>query len=48
MPFLFHPLLDIVLYGAQHSSLVTPRRAAGLLKIGIGEDPIPEQVLFIQ
>jgi len=24
MPFLFHPLLDIVPYGAQHSTLVTP------------------------
>ena len=49
MPFLFHPLLDIVPYGAQHSSLVTPvTRAAKHLGIAIGEDPIPEQVLFIR
>ncbi|MEZ5291906.1 MAG: M28 family metallopeptidase [Vicinamibacterales bacterium] len=49
MPFLFHPLLDIVPYGAQHSSLVTPvTRAAQHLGIAIGTDPIPEQVLFIR
>ncbi len=49
MPFLFHPLLDIVPYGAQHSTLSTPvTRAAERLGIAIGEDPIPEQVLFIR
>jgi Zn-dependent M28 family amino/carboxypeptidase len=49
MPFLFHPLLDIVPYGAQHSTLVTPvTRAAEHLKLGIATDPIPEQVLFIR
>jgi Zn-dependent M28 family amino/carboxypeptidase len=49
MPFLFHPLLDIVPYGAQHSTLVTPvTRAAARLGIEIGTDPIPEQVLFIR
>ncbi len=49
MPFLFHPLLDIVPYGAQHSTLMAPvTKAAQHLGIGIAEDPIPEQVLFIR
>jgi Zn-dependent M28 family amino/carboxypeptidase len=49
MPFLFHPLLDIVPYGAQHSTLSTPvTRAAERLGIAIATDPIPEQVLFIR
>jgi Zn-dependent M28 family amino/carboxypeptidase len=49
MPFLFHPLLDIVPYGAQHSTLSGPvTRAAERLKIAIAADPIPEQVLFIR
>lgn len=49
MPFLFHPLLDIVPYGAQHSTLLAPvTRAAEHLGIAIGTDPIPEQVLFIR
>ena len=49
MPFLFHPLLDIVPYGAQHSTLMAPvTRAAQHLGIAIAEDPIPEQVLFIR
>jgi Zn-dependent M28 family amino/carboxypeptidase len=49
MPFLFHPLLDVVPYGAQHSTLAAPvTRAATRLGIAIAEDPIPEQVLFIR
>jgi Zn-dependent M28 family amino/carboxypeptidase len=49
MPFLFHPLLDIVPYGAQHSTLSAPvTRAAQHLGLEIGTDPIPEQVLFIR
>jgi Zn-dependent M28 family amino/carboxypeptidase len=49
MPFLYHPLLDIVPYGAQHSTLSTPvTRAAEHLGIAIATDPIPEQVLFIR
>lgn len=49
MPFLFHPLLDIVPYGAQHSTLMEPvTRAAQHLGIALAEDPIPEQVLFIR
>jgi hypothetical protein len=49
MPFLYHPLRDIVPYGAQHSTLVAPvTRAAQRLGISIAADPIPEHVLFIR
>ena len=49
MPFLYHPLLDIVPYGAQHSSLNDPvTKAAHKLGMEIGTDPIPEQALFIR
>ena len=49
MPFLFHPLLDIVPYGAEHSSMSDAVEAAAEhLGLGIGPDPIPQQVLFIR
>jgi hypothetical protein len=49
MPFLFHPLLDIVPYGADHSTLSRSVGAAARhLGMEIGPDPIPEQVLFIR
>jgi hypothetical protein len=49
MPFFFHPVLDIVPYGAQHSSLSRPvEAAAGYMGLGIGPDPFPEQVVFIR
>ena len=49
MPFLFHPLKDVVPYGADHSTMSEAvERAAAHLDIGIGPDPIPEQVLFIR
>ena len=49
MPFLFHPLRDIVPYGAEHSTLASPVGAASEhLGLAIGPDPIPEQVLFIR
>ena len=49
MPFLFHPLLDIVPYGAEHSTLDRSVGAAAThLGMAIGPDPIPEQVLFIR
>lgn len=49
MPFFFHPLLDIVPYGAEHSSLSGPvRAAADFLGIQIAKDPIPEQVVFMR
>ncbi|MCA9738194.1 MAG: M28 family metallopeptidase [Gemmatimonadota bacterium] len=49
MPFLFHPLRDIVPYGADHSTLDDDvRAAAARMGLAIGPDPIPEQVLFIR
>lgn len=49
MPFFFHPLLDVVPYGALHSSLIKPvEQAATHLSIQISPDPIPEQVVFIR
>lgn len=49
MPFFFHPLLDIVPYGAEHSSLGNEvRQAAGFLGITISPDPIPEQTVFMR
>ncbi len=49
MPFFFHPVLDIVPYGAVHSSLSHQvEAAAGYLGLGIGPDPFPEQVVFIR
>ncbi|SDK01925.1 Zn-dependent amino-or carboxypeptidase, M28 family [Catalinimonas alkaloidigena] len=49
MPFLFLPLLDIVPYGADHSSIATAvGQAADFLQLGISPDPMPEQVLFIR
>ncbi len=49
MPFMYHPLLDIVPYGAQHSTLDVPvRQAARRLGLEIAPDPIPEQALFIR
>lgn len=49
MPFFFHPILDIVPYGAQHSSLSKPLGVtAQYLNIEIGPDPFPEQVIFIR
>ena len=49
MPFLFHPLLDIVPYGADHTSMGDAVAAAAAhMGLGLGPDPIPEQVLFIR
>jgi Zn-dependent M28 family amino/carboxypeptidase len=49
MPFFFHPVLDIVPYGALHSSLSRQvEAAAGYMRLGIGPDPFPEQVVFIR
>ncbi len=49
MPFFFHPVLDIVPYGADHSTLAhQTQAAAAYLGLGIGPDPFPEQVVFIR
>ncbi|NEU69218.1 M28 family metallopeptidase [Spirosoma agri] len=49
MPFFFHPLLDIVPYGAQHSSLGHETEvAAAFVGVQISPDPIPEQTVFMR
>ena len=49
MPFFFHPVLDIVPYGADHSSLGSQtEQAAAMLGLKISPDPFPEQVVFIR
>ncbi len=49
MPFFFHPVLDIVPYGADHSSLgKQTEKATRMLGLKISPDPFPEQVVFIR
>jgi hypothetical protein len=49
MPFFFHPVLDIVPYGAQHSNLSNGVMAATkILNLKISPDPFPEQVIFVR
>ena len=49
MPFFFHPILDIVPYGVQHSSLSKEvEKATSILNLKISPDPFPEQVVFIR
>lgn len=49
MPFFFHPMLDIVPYGLQHSSLSKQvEQATSILKLKISPDPFPEQVVFVR
>jgi Zn-dependent M28 family amino/carboxypeptidase len=49
MPFFFHPVLDIVPYGVQHSSLSKHvSEATKILNLKISPDPFPEQVIFVR
>ncbi|MEJ0055328.1 MAG: M28 family peptidase [Bacteroidota bacterium] len=49
MPFFFHPILDIVPYGAQHSTLgPLVQSVAYELNLKVSPDPFPEQVVFIR
>jgi Zn-dependent M28 family amino/carboxypeptidase len=49
MPFFFHPVLDIVPYGALHSSLSRQVDAATkYMGLKVSPDPFPEQVVFIR
>ncbi len=49
MPFFFHPLLDIVPYGSEHSSMKgAVEAAAGFVGVKIAKDPIPEQAVFMR
>ena len=49
MPFFFHPLLDIVPYGSEHSSMkAAVEAAATFVGVQIAKDPIPEQAVFMR
>ncbi|MBO0938283.1 M28 family peptidase [Fibrella sp. HMF5335] len=49
MPFFFHPLLDIVPYGSEHSSMKgAVESAAQFVGVQIAKDPIPEQAVFMR
>ncbi|WP_266365761.1 M28 family metallopeptidase [Tellurirhabdus rosea] len=49
MPFFFHPLLDIVPYGSEHSSMKgAVEAAAKFVGVAIAKDPIPEQAVFMR
>jgi hypothetical protein len=49
MPFFFHPILDIVPYGVQHSSLSNQvAEATKTLNLKVSPDPFPEQVIFVR
>ena len=49
MPFFFHPLLDIVPYGVEHSSMSGAINAAAkFVGVTIAKDPIPEQSVFMR
>lgn len=49
MPFFFHPLLDIVPYGVEHSSMAgAVKSAAQFVDVTIAKDPIPEQSVFMR
>ena len=49
MPFFFHPLLDIVPYGIEHSSMAgAVKAAAQFVGVEIAKDPIPEQSVFMR
>lgn len=49
MPFFFHPLLDIVPYGSEHSSMKgAVESAAQFVGVKIAKDPIPEQSVFMR
>ncbi len=49
MPFFFHPLLDIVPYGVEHSSMAgAVQAAAKFVGVTIAKDPIPEQSVFMR
>nr|WP_052731337.1 M28 family metallopeptidase [Spirosoma radiotolerans] len=49
MPFFFHPLLDIVPYGSEHSSMKgAVDAAAQFVGVTIAKDPIPEQAVFMR
>jgi Zn-dependent M28 family amino/carboxypeptidase len=46
---MFHPLKDVVAFGAEHSTLLDPvTRAAEMLELRLSPDFMPEEVIFIR
>jgi peptidase M28-like protein len=46
---MLHPFLDVIAFGAEHSSLAEPvKRAAYQLGVRVTADPEPEEVIFIR
>ena len=49
MFLMLHPFLDVIAFGAEHSSLLANvRRAADQLKVRVSPDPVPEETIFIR
>ena len=49
MVLMLHPLVDVVAFGADHSSLARPLEiAADASGIALASDPLPEEALFIR
>ena len=49
MVLMFHPLKDVVAFGAEHSTLeAAVERAAREVGVKVGPDPIPELVFFVR
>jgi Zn-dependent M28 family amino/carboxypeptidase len=49
MFLMLHPLLDVVAYGGEHSSLgESVEQVAGEMGIAVTPDPIPEEVIFVR
>jgi Zn-dependent M28 family amino/carboxypeptidase len=49
MPILTYNFVDVVAFGAEHSTVgEAVRRAAATMNIGLGTDPLPEEGLFVR
>ena len=49
MFLMLHPFLDVIAFGAEHSSLDrSVRRAAGALRVLVTADPEPQETIFIR
>jgi Zn-dependent M28 family amino/carboxypeptidase len=49
MFLMLHPFLDVVAFGAEHSTMGgAVERAATRMGIGVSPDPIPEEVIFVR
>jgi Zn-dependent M28 family amino/carboxypeptidase len=49
MVLMLHPLVDVIAFGAEHSTLAGDvDRATERLDLRVSEDPLPEEVMFIR